>query len=502
MNRSNRLETHFALCAVAVTVTAVVASTNAAVVQWDCNVVVPANIDGIYFNLELQTFGTNAATTAGWDINPYSATGLVWYNAAGTGMMRFPGVTTGSAGNLAAGTVVSSTASLTGSGAVVFGGAPGNWVLGQDNLFAFQFRTAADGTTGVHYGYGIMAVGATASDRMVRSLFYESVAGAPITISGGGPPPNYDPCAAFNPVASLGSNSFYLNQTTAANLAVTGSCSFTAYKANYFKFIAPSTGDFIIDTCASNADTRLAVLNGCAAGAAVLKCNDDTCGLSSRVVLSAVAQQTYYIVVGGASASVDLPSPTTVRITAVLTNPANNHVYAVFTTTSWSAAEATSVALGGHLVTINDSAENDWIQQNFGLYGGIDRRLWIGFNDVAVEGSFVWASGEPASFTNWNAGEPNNSGATEHYAELLGSNGKWNDLNLAGSGLPHLGIAELGVSVPPCPADFDGDRIVGGSDLAVILSNWLGSGNGDLDGDNLVNGSDLTTLLSAWGACP
>lgn len=53
----------------------------------------------------------------------------------------------------------------------------------------------------------------------------------------------------------------------------------------------------------------------------------------------------------------------------------------------------------------------------------------------------------------------------------------------------------------PCPADFDHDGIVGGSDLAVILGNWSGSGNGDIDGNGNVDGVDLATLLSAWGAC-
>ncbi len=53
----------------------------------------------------------------------------------------------------------------------------------------------------------------------------------------------------------------------------------------------------------------------------------------------------------------------------------------------------------------------------------------------------------------------------------------------------------------PCPADFDLDGIVGGSDLAVLLSNWSGSGSGDIDGNGNVDGVDLATLLSAWGSC-
>ena len=106
------------------------------------------------------------------------------------------------------------------------------------------------------------------------------------------------------------------------------------------------------------------------------------------------------------------------------------------------------------------------------------------------------------AFTNWNAGEPNNSGGLEDYAEMLGSNSKWNDLNLAGASYAHIGIAELGPTAPLCIADLDGDRVVGGSDLSVILSDWGGGGAGDLNGDGLVSGPDLTTMLSAWGVCP
>lgn len=53
-------------------------------------------------------------------------------------------------------------------------------------------------------------------------------------------------------------------------------------------------------------------------------------------------------------------------------------------------------------------------------------------------------------------------------------------------------------------ADFNGDSVVNGADLASMLSGW-GPVNGktanlDLTGDGVVNGADLATLLSNWGA--
>ena len=54
----------------------------------------------------------------------------------------------------------------------------------------------------------------------------------------------------------------------------------------------------------------------------------------------------------------------------------------------------------------------------------------------------------------------------------------------------------------PCPADLNGDHIVGGSDLGALLGNFGGSGSGDINLDGVVNGSDLGLLLGAWGPCP
>jgi len=62
--------------------------------------------------------------------------------------------------------------------------------------------------------------------------------------------------------------------------------------------------------------------------------------------------------------------------------------------------------------------------------------------------------------------------------------------------------AQTSGSLVQCPADLDGDGIVDGSDLGILLSNWSGDGDGDLNGDGLVDGADLGELLGAWGDCP
>jgi len=48
--------------------------------------------------------------------------------------------------------------------------------------------------------------------------------------------------------------------------------------------------------------------------------------------------------------------------------------------------------------------------------------------------------------------------------------------------------------------DLDGDGIVGGSDLTILLAAWGSAGGpADLDEDGSVGGSDLTILLANWG---
>ena len=53
---------------------------------------------------------------------------------------------------------------------------------------------------------------------------------------------------------------------------------------------------------------------------------------------------------------------------------------------------------------------------------------------------------------------------------------------------------------PECPADLDGDGIVGPTDLTTMLGAW-GTDGADLDDDGNTGPTDLTTLLGAWGEC-
>lgn len=119
-------------------------------------------------------------------------------------------------------------------------------------------------------------------------------------------------------------------------------------------------------------------------------------------------------------------------LTGPVYNPANFHSYFLLTSSSWTVAEAEAVSLGGHLTTVNDTAENSWLVSSFSNYGGQLRALWTGLNDSAVDGVYTWASGENSLFRNWEGGQPSTYIPEDDFVHIWPSPGprspgQWND---------------------------------------------------------------------------
>jgi hypothetical protein len=129
-------------------------------------------------------------------------------------------------------------------------------------------------------------------------------------------------------------------------------------------------------------------------------------------------------------------------------NPGNGHIYYLVSQNTWSNSEAEAVSLGGHLATIRNAAENQWIFFNFGPYGGA---LWIGLTDREKVSSFKWSSGEPLKYTNWAGGQPDNGDGVEFYVHMLPGRhylpGKWNDYanveTVLAEQFPLYGVVEI-----------------------------------------------------------
>jgi cysteine-rich repeat protein len=108
---------------------------------------------------------------------------------------------------------------------------------------------------------------------------------------------------------------------------------------------------------------------------------------------------------------------------ADLTGPAGECLTFRSNSTNWQAHLTACRQAGGTLATIRSLAHNNWIRDRLNLP---NNSFWIGLNDLDDEGAFVWTSGDPSPFRNWNGGEPNNQG-DEDCALYLRTGGQWND---------------------------------------------------------------------------
>lgn len=133
-----------------------------------------------------------------------------------------------------------------------------------------------------------------------------------------------------------------------------------------------------------------------------------------------------------------------------IVNPSNGHIYQLLQAATWKDSEAEAISLGGHLATIRNQAEEDWVFKTFGGYEGKQRLLWIGLSDTTRKFHFSWSSGESVSYTRWAPGEPNNVGEGEDFVAIFypnhGQANKWNDWSDRKTdpiGLPMNGVVEI-----------------------------------------------------------
>jgi hypothetical protein len=99
--------------------------------------------------------------------------------------------------------------------------------------------------------------------------------------------------------------------------------------------------------------------------------------------------------------------------------PGNGHFYEVVSvpgTISWEDANTAAAAASGYLATITSPAENDFVFSlvNNPVYWHGFSGPWLGgYQDPATQqpsGNWRWVTGEPWTYTNWQAGQPNDSG--------------------------------------------------------------------------------------------
>lgn len=159
---------------------------------------------------------------------------------------------------------------------------------------------------------------------------------------------------------------------------------------------------------------------------------------------------------------------------------------------SWDDVRQEALAVGGDLVVINDSAENNWLAatmfdspdyQNLPGYDlGRSEHLWIGLSqpvsndpDVDPAAGWEWVDGTALGWSSWAPGQPSDGGGLGGPAEdwtALKNDGFWNDyspfgwMNFGYDGIQ--GIIEVdGLPVAPAPAAI---ALVG---LGAACVSWL-----------------------------
>jgi hypothetical protein len=126
---------------------------------------------------------------------------------------------------------------------------------------------------------------------------------------------------------------------------------------------------------------------------------------------------------------------------------------------SWDAANSYASGIGGHLATIDSASENAAVYAAIAHHltvsthsvpvsedGGGAAYLWLGLNDIAQEGNYVWSDGSKSTFRNWGKGtlgaEPDNAGNQDavglalegwprELSGALGTAAQWNDIDRA-----------------------------------------------------------------------
>jgi hypothetical protein len=179
-------------------------------------------------------------------------------------------------------------------------------------------------------------------------------------------------------------------------------------------------------------------------------------------------------------------------------NTQNGHKYYLLEQSTWVEGEAIAQAMGGHLATVRNEQEQNFIYSTFGQYGGTFRHLMIGLydgdrlhnalNPVSRRSEFSWVSGEPVSYSNWLHNEPNNiNGSGEFWAHLFAPSfvgddgsvvtsigGLWNDVSLGTGfgGAPLNGVVEVIEPAAPLPvltALEPTSAVAGGDGFALII---------------------------------
>ena len=193
---------------------------------------------------------------------------------------------------------------------------------------------------------------------------------------------------------------------------------------------------------------------------------------------------------------------------------------------NWQDARDAARARGGKIASLSTPQEAEFVFRRVGSeprgWDGV-QGPWIGL--LRLNDQWFWLDGSTRGWTNWAPGQPDGSGDAACLWNGSGITDLWDDQprsNLHKSyiveyanedcdedGLPDeweifIGFEDDvdGDGIPDdcfdIFGDINGDGLVNGADLGLLLGAWGTAGPGDLDGSGFVDGGDLGLLLGAW----
>jgi len=173
----------------------------------------------------------------------------------------------------------------------------------------------------------------------------------------------------------------------------------------------------------------------------------------------------------------------------------DNYYYISDYQADWYTAKSESELQGGHLITISDMSENNFVLNNYPNSG----MLWIGLTDEEVEDNWEWITEEPFVMENWESVSPN-GGTNENYGAMNGD-GSWDDRHPNYSWFYIMEIESeptpqpTNYSLDPTEMDF-GEVELGQSATQTL---WFNSaGNGNVEVTDIITGDEIDVSMTAF----
>jgi len=151
----------------------------------------------------------------------------------------------------------------------------------------------------------------------------------------------------------------------------------------------------------------------------------------------------------------------------------NSSYYISDNSAFWVDANQTCLDAGGHLVSISSQEENDFVHSLSSI------GYWIGLRKL--DGGFVWSSGEPFTYSNWDMieGQPDGDGDFVQMYTI----GTWND---------HQDFSiRYVLELQPSIGDLNNDSIINVSDIVLLVELVLFISNGEEPTDEQLQLGDI-----------